>query len=163
MQKALKWALAGAGIFAGYKLLALKSAADRLRITPTRANFKGVRSLQAQFELVVDAANPSGTTIFLNYIYLDIYAPSGKLAQVRADSSTLGERFPLNANSVTTLTIPFQVGIASLVLTLGKAAVDAITGGKLPDSLIVQGEVKANGVAQKWDEKIPFKKTAPAA
>lgn len=157
----------GAAAVIGYKAVGvakLANAGDRLKVDPLRVGFTGASKGILNFKLYMDGTNPSGTELKIDGIYLNLSLPgAGKMARIAAGTAELGGGLKLKENAVTNFAIPFQVTLVSLVLTAGSAAVTAITTGKLPKELLIDGEIKVNGIPITYDQHVPLKKEVAGA
>jgi len=150
-------------VYEVYSLAALSNAGDRLKVDLVDVSVLKPKNLALQFKLNMKGANPSSTELRLDGVYLDVSLPgAGKVAQIQAGLADLGGGLKLATNSITNFSIPFQVSLLSLALTVGGAAVTALTTGQLPKEVTVVGEIKVKGIPIAYNERIPLKRGANA-
>jgi hypothetical protein len=154
--------MVGIGAFVAYEvynLAALSNAGDRLKVDPVDVSVLKPKNLALLFKLNMKGANPSGTELRIDGVYIDVSLPgAGQVAMIRAGLAELGGGLKLAANTVTDFSIPFQVTLLSLALTVGSTAVSALTTGQLPKEVNVKGEIKVNGIPVAYDQRIPLKR-----
>lgn len=144
-------------LWKGVDLARTANAADRLMINPVGLKLAGISQGNLNVTLNLEISNPSGKSLYVDYIFLDISLEGKKLlAKIREES--LGNKYPISANSTTIVPIPIRVSLFSLILTAGTLAVDAITKGNLPKSVQIKGTIKVAGIPTDFDKSIPFTK-----
>lgn len=145
-------------VWKGYELASLANAGDRLKVDPLSVSYKGKSNGQLHFALNMEGTNPTDTALEIDGLTLDIGLEHGQLAKIRAEKNTVWRGKSLPANSVTQMSVPFDVSILSAVITLGAEIVASITTGTLPKEVAIKGEIKVNGIPVTYDEKIPLKR-----
>lgn len=157
--------LALVGAYGVNRLYSLSNAGDKLETKVVWVSFKGIKQGAARFELVVQAINPTDTSLKLQNTILEVALADkegggGELAQLVANEEQLTDvgASVIRAANTTVLKLPVTVTLLSLGVTVLTLLVKALTGGKLPDRVRVRGRMKVSGFWIDVDEQVPFKK-----
>lgn len=156
--------LGGVGVATAiYEVMRIKEAGDKLEIDPqdvTNVTFGGGKAMGGNINLKV--TNPAARSLTVNYLNLHAILTTGINKQEIAtmDNQTVSKTFP--ALSTTTWSIPFTVDLVTLAKIIGADLLALITGKfKMPDSILLTGDVNASGFSVPYNKTIPFNQPAP--
>jgi len=150
--------LVGAVAIGGAILIAdaisTKAAGDALKTDIDNVIFKGIKGKtlldkKAVFDIVFKHTNPTNKNLNFDYVFLDVFVGSYPVAKIREQN--LG--YTIQKNSVTTMPLTASVSL----LMLGFDVIQLLITKKLPDKVLITGNIRVNQYSVPFNSLYPLK------
>ena len=145
--------LVGAVAIGGAILIAdaisTKAAGDALKTDIDNVIFKGIKGGKALFDIVFKHTNPTNKNLNFDYVFLDVFVGSYPVAKIREQN--LG--YTIQKNSVTTMPLTVSVSL----LMLGFDVIQLLITKKLPDKVLITGNIRVNQYSVPFNSLYPLK------
>jgi len=145
--------LVGAVAIGGAILIAdaisTKATGDALKTDIDNVIFKGIKGGKALFDIVFKHTNPTNKNLNFDYVFLDVFVGSYPVAKIREQN--LG--YTIQKNSVTTMPLTASVSL----LMLGFDVIQLLMTNKLPDKVLITGNIRVNQYSVPFNSLYPLK------
>lgn len=161
------WVATIFGIILGGSILRTADAASVLRAIPENVEFVGFSGGVVKFRLILKVQNPSGKSIAITYVFAGIKLGTKEIANIDLGVNNLPpelrQTLIIEGNSSKKITVPFEIPLMQLGLSLGSQVLSFVTSGfelakLLPNTAGVEGYIKANGLRSNFVQTVQLLK-----
>lgn len=128
--------------------LRTKAAGDKLIMDIDKVVWKGIKNFSINIDIVFKCSNPTGKKLTFNYLFLDIYLDDKAIAKIREENMNLS--IPASGSS------KLPVSISVPLTSLGSAALNIISTGKIPNKALIKGNLKVNDYTSEYNAEYPL-------